>query len=117
MTLTILMMAGASALMALSPTFATIGVAAPILFVIGRSLQASLPAGSRHLGGLPGAKPEPGRRASAGMWQQVSVGAGTLSASLLASGDVRRALPGGPVGLGMAGSILIGAVLAWLGCP
>lgn len=86
MTLTILLMAGASALMALTPTFATIGVAAPILLVIGRSLQGFSAGGEFGTSSVFLVEnAPPGRRASVGMWQQVSVGAGTLSASLLAS--------------------------------
>lgn len=86
MTLTILMMAGASLLIALTPNYATVGVLAPVLLVLGRALQG-FSAGGEF--GTSAAflveNAAPGRRASAGMWQQVSVGAGTLGASLLAS--------------------------------
>ena len=116
MTLTILMMAGASALMALTPTFATIGVAAPILLVIGRSLQG-FSAGGEF--GTSAAflveNAEPGRRASAGMWQQVSVGAGTLSASLLASVMFVVLSPEALSAWGWRVAFLIGAVLGLVG--
>ena len=116
MTLTILMMASASALMALTPTFATIGVAAPILLVIGRSLQG-FSAGGEF--GTSAAflveNAEPGRRASAGMWQQVSVGAGTLSASLLASVMFVVLSPEALSAWGWRVAFLIGAVLGLVG--
>lgn len=116
MTLTILMMAAASALMALTPTFATIGVAAPVLLVLGRCLQGF------SAGGEFGASSaflvenaEPGRRASAGMWQQVSVGVGTLTASLLAS-VMFATLPAEAVASwGWRAAFLLGAVLGLVG--
>lgn len=87
MSLTILLMAAASLLMALTPSYHAIGVAAPLLLALGRSIQG-FSAGGEF--GTSSAfiveHAEPGRRASAGAWQQVSVGAGTLMASLLAAG-------------------------------
>ena len=86
MTLTILLMAGASALIALLPTYAQIGVAAPVLLTLARCAQG-FSAGGEF--GTSSAflveNAPPGRRAWAGSWQQVSVGAGTLIASALAS--------------------------------
>ncbi|HHU39327.1 MAG TPA: MFS transporter [Propionibacterium sp.] len=86
MTLTIMLMAGASALIAVLPTHAQIGVAAPLLLTLARCVQG-FSAGGEF--GTSAAflveNAPPGRRAWAGSWQQVSVGAGTLSASLLAS--------------------------------
>lgn len=86
MTLTILLMAGASALIAVLPTHAQIGVAAPLLLTLARCAQG-FSAGGEF--GTSSAflveNAPPGRRAWAGSWQQVSVGAGTLLASLLAS--------------------------------
>ena len=86
MTLTILLMAGASALIAVLPTYAQIGVAAPLLLTLARCVQG-FSAGGEF--GTSSAflveNAPPGRRAWAGSWQQVSVGAGTLLASLLAS--------------------------------
>ncbi|MDI9627398.1 MAG: MFS transporter, partial [Acidobacteriota bacterium] len=116
MTLTILMMAAASAMMALTPTFATIGVAAPILLVIGRSLQG-FSAGGEF--GTSSAflveNAEPGRRASTGMWQQVSVGVGTLAASLLASLMFAVLTPEALSGWGWRLAFLIGAALGLIG--
>ncbi len=116
MTLTILMMAAASAIMALTPTFATIGVFAPILLVIGRSLQG-FSAGGEF--GTSSAflveNAAPGRRASTGMWQQVSVGAGTLLASLLASVMFAVLSPEALSSWGWRVAFLIGAALGLVG--
>lgn len=86
LTLTITIMAASSAVIALLPTYAQIGVAAPILLALARCVQGF------SAGGEFGASSSflvenapPGRRAWAGSWQQVSVGAGTLSASVLAA--------------------------------
>lgn len=116
MTLTILMMATASALMAVTPTFAQVGVLAPLLLVIGRCLQG-FSAGGEF--GTSSAflveNAAPGRRASAGMWQQVSVGAGTLAASLLAS-LMFATLPGEAVSAwGWRVAFGLGAVLGLVG--
>lgn len=86
MTLTISLMALASLMIAVLPTYGQIGVAAPALLVLARCLQG-FSAGGEF--GTSSAflveNAPPGRRAWAGSWQQVSVGAGTLLASLLAS--------------------------------
>lgn len=86
MTLTILMMAGASAAIAVLPTYGQVGVLAPILLVVARCVQG-FSAGGEF--GTSAAflveNAPPGRRAWAGSWQQVSVGAGTLMASTLAA--------------------------------
>lgn len=86
LTLTITIMAASSAVIALLPTYAQIGVAAPILLAVARCVQGF------SAGGEFGASSSflvenapPGRRAWAGSWQQVSVGAGTLAASVLAA--------------------------------
>lgn len=86
MTLTILLMAGASATIALLPTYDQVGLLAPILLVVARCVQG-FSAGGEF--GTSAAflveNAPPGRRAWAGSWQQVSVGAGTLSASAIAA--------------------------------
>ncbi len=86
MTLTILLMAGASALIALLPTYAQAGVAAPVLLTLARCVQGFSAGGEFGTSSAFLVENAPtGRRAWAGSWQQVSVGAGTLLASLLAS--------------------------------
>lgn len=86
MTLTILLMAGASAVIAVLPTHAQIGVAAPLLLTLARCVQGFSAGGEFGTSSAFLVENAPrGRRAWAGSWQQVSVGAGTLLASLLAS--------------------------------
>lgn len=84
MTLTISLMAGAALVIAVCPGYGTIGVAAPVILVLARLLQG-FSAGGEF--GTSSAflieSSAPGRRAFAGSWQQVSVGAGTLIASLM----------------------------------
>ncbi len=116
MTLTILLMAGASLAMALIPPFAVIGVWAPVLLVAARCVQG-FSAGGEF--GTSSAylveNAAPGRRAFAGMWQQVSVGAGTLSASLLAS-FMFATLPGPALAeWGWRAAFALGAVLGVVG--
>ena len=81
-----MLMAGASFAIALLPSYAQVGVLAPILLVVARCVQG-FSAGGEF--GTSSAflveNAPPGRRAWAGSWQQVSVGAGTLSASILAA--------------------------------
>jgi len=84
MTLTISMMAGAALIIAVCPGYGTIGVAAPVVLVVARLVQG-FSAGGEF--GTSSAflveSAAPARRAFAGSWQQVSVGAGTLIASLM----------------------------------
>lgn len=84
LTLTIAMMAGAAFVIALCPTYATIGVAAPIVLLVARLVQgfsAGGEFGSSSAFLVESAAPK--RRAFAGSWQQVSVGGGILIASLM----------------------------------
>jgi MHS family alpha-ketoglutarate permease-like MFS transporter len=84
MTLTIALMAGASLVVAVCPSYGVIGVAAPVILVLARLVQgfsAGGEFGSSSAFLIESAAPR--RRAFAGSWQQVSVGAGTLIASLM----------------------------------
>jgi MHS family alpha-ketoglutarate permease-like MFS transporter len=84
LTLTIGLMAGASFVVALTPGYQTIGVAAPVVLLLARLLQGFSAGG--EFGSSSAFLVESasvGRRGFAGSWQQVSVGGGTLIASLL----------------------------------
>jgi MHS family alpha-ketoglutarate permease-like MFS transporter len=78
------MMAAAALLVAVCPPYSAIGVAAPTVLVIARLVQG-FSAGGEF--GTSSAflieSAAPNRRGFIGSWQQVSVGAGTLIASLL----------------------------------
>lgn len=80
--LTIAAMAGASLIIGLTPTYAVIGIFAPIILLLMRLLQGFSAGG--EFGSSSAFLVEyaaPRRRAFAGSWQQVSVGAGLLIAS------------------------------------
>lgn len=82
LVLTIGMMAGASLVIGLIPDFGTIGVFAPVVLFLARLAQgfsAGGEFGSSSAFLIESAAPR--RRAFAGSWQQVSVGAGILIAS------------------------------------
>ncbi|MCD1287617.1 MFS transporter [Brevibacterium sp. CCUG 69071] len=82
MALTIGLMAGASLLIAVTPDYSMIGIAAPIVLVLARMLQGFSAGG--EFGASSAFMVEaaaPKRRAFAGSWQQVSVGAGGLIAA------------------------------------
>jgi len=84
LTLTVGLMAGASFVIALTPGYESIGVAAPLVLLVARLLQGFSAGG--EFGSSSAFLVESaarGRRAFAGSWQQVSVGGGTLIASLL----------------------------------
>src|SRR3954466_9016335 len=84
LTLTISLMAGASMVIALCPTYSLIGVLAPIVLLLARLVQgfsAGGEFGSSSAFLIESAAP--GRRAFAGSWQQVSVGLGSLLAALM----------------------------------
>ena len=84
LTLTVGLMAGASFLIAFTPTFATIGVVAPIVLLLARLLQGFSAGGEFGSSSAFLVESAAGRRrAFAGSWQQVSVGGGVLIASLL----------------------------------
>ena len=82
LTLTIALMAGAALVIAVVPTYATIGIAAPLLLLLARLVQGFSAGG--EFGSSSSFLVESaakGRRAFAGSWQQVSVGSGVLIAS------------------------------------
>lgn len=82
LVLTILMMAIATLLIGISPTYEQIGIFAPLILVFARLTQgfaAGGEFGSSSAFLVESGAPE--RRAFAGSWQQVSVGAGVLIAS------------------------------------
>ncbi|GHF05887.1 MFS transporter [Streptomyces spiralis] len=84
LTLTIGLMAGAGFLIAFTPGYDTIGIAAPLILLIARLVQGFSAGG--EFGSSSAFLVESaasGRRAFAGSWQQVSVAGGTLIASLL----------------------------------
>jgi MHS family alpha-ketoglutarate permease-like MFS transporter len=84
LTLTISLMAGASLLIAVCPSYGTIGIAAPVVLLLARLLQGFSAGG--EFGSSSAFLIESaarGRRAFAGSWQQVSVGAGTLIAAAM----------------------------------
>ncbi|MHA6622015.1 MFS transporter [Pseudonocardia sp. DLS-67] len=82
--LTISLMAGAAFVIAITPTYSTIGLVAPLILLLARLVQgfsAGGEFGSSSSFLVESAAPR--RRAFAGSWQQVSVGAGALIASLM----------------------------------
>jgi MHS family alpha-ketoglutarate permease-like MFS transporter len=84
LTLTIGLMAGAAFVIAVCPTYDTIGIAAPLVLLGARLVQgfsAGGEFGSSSSFLVESAAPR--RRAFAGSWQQVSVGAGALIASFM----------------------------------
>jgi len=86
MTLTIMLMALGSLLIAVAPTYGAVGVLAPIVLILGRLLQGFSTGG--EFGTSASFLVEwarPGRRAFAGSFQQVSVCLGILLASISAT--------------------------------
>ncbi|WUD70806.1 MFS transporter [Streptomyces sp. NBC_00510] len=84
LTLTVGLMAGASFVIALTPSYDSIGVAAPLVLLLARLVQGFSAGG--EFGSSSAFLVESGvrgGRAFAGSWQQVSVGGGALIASLL----------------------------------
>ncbi|WP_299038309.1 MFS transporter [uncultured Pseudokineococcus sp.] len=84
LTLTIGLMAGSAAVIAVVPSYAVIGLAAPLVLLLARLVQGFSAGG--EFGASSAFLVESaarGGRAFAGSWQQVSVGAGVLIASLM----------------------------------
>ena len=116
MTLGITLMAGASLVIALLPDYSLIGVAAPILLTLARCVQG-ISAGGEF--GISSAflveNAPPGRRSWAGSFQQVSVGAGTLLASVLAAAMFLGLPDADLTAWGWRVAFGVGALLGFLG--
>jgi MFS transporter, MHS family, alpha-ketoglutarate permease len=119
LTLTISMMAGASIVIAVCPTYSRIGVLAPLVLLLARLVQGFSAGG--EFGSSSAFLVESaaaGRRAFAGSWQQVSVGLGSLIASVLGTvltstlSDTDLRGWGWRLAFGIAG--LLGLVGLWL---
>jgi MHS family alpha-ketoglutarate permease-like MFS transporter len=119
LVLTIGMMAVATAVIGLAPTYETVGILSPIILVVARMVQgfaAGGEFGSSSAFLVESAAPR--RRAFAGSWQQVSVGAGVLLASgmgaILTSTLSKDALDSWGWRLAFIVAALLGLVGLWL---
>jgi MHS family alpha-ketoglutarate permease-like MFS transporter len=116
MTLTILLMAAGSLLIAVGPTYGSVGWLAPAVLIIGRLLQGFSTGGEFGTSAsflVEWAKP--GRRAFAGSFQQVSVVLGILCASLSAT-VLTRTLDGGAMSAwGWRVPFALGALIGLIG--
>ena len=116
LTLTIGMMAGASILIGITPTYGSIGVLAPTLLVLARLLQGFSAGG--EFGSSSSFLVEsaaPGRRAFAGSWQQVSVGAGVLLASVTGYTLTSLLSEGAMASWGWRVAFILGGILGLIG--
>lgn len=119
LVLTIGLMAAATGAIGLAPTYASVGLLSPIILVAARMIQgfaAGGEFGSSSAFLVESAAPR--RRAFAGSWQQVSVGAGVLLASgmgaILTSGLSKEALDGWGWRAAFVVAALLGLVGLWL---
>ncbi|MCO5967801.1 MFS transporter [Actinoallomurus soli] len=116
MTLTITMMAIAALVVAVCPPYSAIGIVAPAVLVIARLVQG-FSAGGEF--GTSSAflieSAAPGRRAFVGSWQQVSVGAGTLIASLLGTLLTSTLSDGALTTWGWRAAFAVGGLLGLIG--
>jgi MFS transporter, MHS family, alpha-ketoglutarate permease len=116
MTLTIGLMASAAIVIAICPTYTQIGVLAPAVLVIARLVQgfsAGGEFGSSSAFLVESAAPR--RRAFAGSWQQVSVGAGVLLASLMGAVLTSTLSPEALTAWGWRVAFGVGGVLGLVG--
>ena len=116
MTLTILLMAAGSLLIAVAPTYGSVGWLAPAVLIIGRLLQGFSTGGEFGTSAsflVEWAKP--GRRAFAGSFQQVSVVLGILCASLCATVLTRVLDEGAMAEWGWRLPFALGAVIGLIG--
>ncbi|MEV4143551.1 MFS transporter [Amycolatopsis sp. NPDC049691] len=119
LVLTIGLMAAATFVIGVSPSYAQVGLAAPIILVIARMAQGFAAGG--EFGSASAFLVEsagPGRRAFAGSWQQVSVGAGILIASgmgaIVTSALPRQAVDSWGWRLAFVVASLFGLIGLWL---
>ncbi|MFK0002697.1 MFS transporter [Paenarthrobacter sp. NPDC090522] len=119
LVLTISMMACATLVIGLAPTYETVGLLSPIILVIARMVQgfsAGGEFGSSSAFLVESAAPK--RRAFAGSWQQVSVGAAVLVASgigaIITSTLSKEALDGWGWRAAFVFAALLGLVGLWL---
>ena len=116
LVLTIGMMALATLMIGVAPTYEQIGIFAPLILVVARLVQglaAGGEFGSSSAFLVESAAPE--RRAFAGSWQQVSVGAGVLIASGIGA-IVTTALPEEAVdSWGWRAAFIVAASLGFVG--
>ena len=85
LTLTILLMAAGTGIIAFSPTYATIGVGAPLLLLLGRVLQGFSAGG--EIGGATAyllETAEPGKRGRVASWLEASMGMANVLGALTA---------------------------------
>jgi MHS family alpha-ketoglutarate permease-like MFS transporter len=119
LVLTIGLMAGSTAVIGFAPTYETVGILSPIILVVARMVQgfsAGGEFGSSSAFLVESAAPR--RRAFAGSWQQVSVGAGVLLASgmgaIITSTLSKEALDSWGWRLAFIVAALLGLVGLWL---
>ena len=119
LVLTIGMMAGATAVIGIAPTYEAVGILSPLILVAARIVQGFAAGG--EFGSSSAFLVEyaaPRRRAFAGSWQQVSVGAGVLLASgmgaLVTSTLPKEALDGWGWRAAFIAAALLGLVGLWL---
>lgn len=116
MTLTISMMAAAALVVAVCPPYSAVGVVAPAVLLIARLVQG-FSAGGEF--GTSSAflieSASPGRRAFIGSWQQVSVGAGTLIASLMGTLLTSTLSDGALSAWGWRAAFAVGGLLGLVG--
>ncbi len=119
LSLTISLMAGAAFVIAITPTYGAIGVAAPIILLLTRLVQGFSAGG--EFGSSSSFLVESAarrRRAFAGSWQQVSVGAGVLISSgvsyILTSTLTDHQMSSFGWRIAFAGGGVIGLIGLWL---
>ncbi|MEU0794174.1 MFS transporter [Amycolatopsis sp. NPDC005961] len=119
LVLTIGLMAAATFVIGVSPSYAQVGLAAPVILVLARMAQGFAAGG--EFGSASAFLVEsagPGRRAFAGSWQQVSVGVGILIASgmgaIVTSALPRQAVDSWGWRLAFVVASLFGLIGLWL---